>query len=576
MTGASPRRRLRQLAGAAPLLVFAALAVLTWKRWILPFQDHPREIATAARLADGQVLYRDVTWSYGPVAPYLDALALLVLPRRLETLLAVRLVFALLGVEALRRLARRLASSAADPGAEGSGAAVASLVVALCAFQGLGGTWAFPYAAASLEASVLLWWSLEWALSSRSAPRSLAVGLAAGLAAASKLEYVVASIGPLVALWAGRPRREVVRALVPLVAIPAAAYGIPLALLPAEHLRTHGVLVAFPPPESWRALYRAVVWGDTPGEFLRRGVLEMLVPSALLLGAAFAAARRPGRVGLPLGALAAVAGASAAIASPRNGAFHALLPGAALAFLWDAARAWRARRVDAADAAAVATGLAMLPALVRQPFRFLFSTYGSLSAPLAVVVSFGFLMRRARRPAVLALFAAGLAAGQAFQRVVFFRAEPRAAFDGARGSFLAIEGEARLLRDLVAAARATAPGAAVEGFPEGGLVAFLADRRSPFVDTQFHPGVQDERSESEMISVLRTRPPDLLFVRRTSFAVWGGGDYGGRHLPRFFSEVRRRYGIAGRAGEPPDDALLLVPRKEPDVPANGNGEGGAK
>jgi hypothetical protein len=50
-----------------PHLVFAIPFVATFKRWILPFEDSGREMNTALRLAEGEALYRDVGYSYGPL-----------------------------------------------------------------------------------------------------------------------------------------------------------------------------------------------------------------------------------------------------------------------------------------------------------------------------------------------------------------------------------------------------------------------------------------------------------------------------------------------------------------------------
>ena len=59
-----------------PWLTFGALFLLSYKRWILPFQDHSREMEVAARLLSGEVLYRDVGLAYGPLPAYLDAAVL--------------------------------------------------------------------------------------------------------------------------------------------------------------------------------------------------------------------------------------------------------------------------------------------------------------------------------------------------------------------------------------------------------------------------------------------------------------------------------------------------------------------
>ena len=93
---------------ALPYGVFAALFASTYKRWFLPFQDHAREVMVPERLLHGEVLYRDIGSSYGPLPPYLDALALRLFGEHLDVLIALRTVIALLGVAALMRLSKRL------------------------------------------------------------------------------------------------------------------------------------------------------------------------------------------------------------------------------------------------------------------------------------------------------------------------------------------------------------------------------------------------------------------------------------------------------------------------------------
>ena len=177
-----------------PHLVFAVLFAVTFRRWILPFEDSGREMNTALRLAEGEALYRDVGYSYGPLSPIIDGFLLRTFGRNLDVLVAWRTVLALLGVEALRRLARRLA-----PG-ESLAAAVCSFAVAACAF-GIGGSWTFPYSVAALTGTVGVWWALELALASESWAGSIAAGAVAGIAAATKLEFLpVALAGPILVL----------------------------------------------------------------------------------------------------------------------------------------------------------------------------------------------------------------------------------------------------------------------------------------------------------------------------------------------------------------------------------------
>ena len=80
-----------------PYLVFTVLFIATFRRWILPFEDSGREMNTALRLAEGEVLYRDVGYSYGPLPPLIDGFLLRTFGRSLDVLVAWRTVLAQIG-----------------------------------------------------------------------------------------------------------------------------------------------------------------------------------------------------------------------------------------------------------------------------------------------------------------------------------------------------------------------------------------------------------------------------------------------------------------------------------------------
>jgi hypothetical protein len=65
----------KQAAAALALLCFFIVgAGSSWNRWGDLIIDSGRELDTPRQLAEGQVLYRDVRYYYGPFAPYLNAL----------------------------------------------------------------------------------------------------------------------------------------------------------------------------------------------------------------------------------------------------------------------------------------------------------------------------------------------------------------------------------------------------------------------------------------------------------------------------------------------------------------------
>ncbi len=548
-----------------PHLVFAVLFVATFKRWILPFEDSGREMNAALRLADGEVLYRDVGYPYGPLPPVIDGLLLRAFGRSLDVLVAWRTVLALLGVEALRRLARRLA-----PGEE-LAAAVSTFAIAACAF-GVGGSWPFPYSVAALAGMVGVWWAIELALSAESWQASFAAGAVAGLAAATKLEFLpVALAGPALVLGLRRPRKEAFWASAWALATAAIAYAVPIVLFGEGLMKRQGFLIALSVPEPWRRVYESVLFGGlTPADFAREGIRDVLFPSAL--GIALALLLRTwGRTSnLVLPPLLFAAG-GLTFFSPGNGWLHALLPLSACVAIGGLARAaiaWR-HEGSSADPAAVGVALVMLPALLRQPFFLRNPVYGAFSAPLALVVALCWIGRHTRARRLFTALVFGLFAAQVALRVQGIGMAVMTRTDLPRASLFLVPGESRFVTEAARVIRETVPeGGTIGIFPEPGFLLFVTGRKNPFVDELFLPGGQDAVAEDLMIRRLRERPPDALLVTDRAYPEYGPAIYGRGLLDRFFLEVSRRYVPAGRiggeAGPVPlrhaSEGLLFVPR----------------
>lgn len=563
-----PSARTRVLWALLPHAVFVLLWAATYRRWILPFEDSGREMHTAWRLASGETLYRDVGYSYGPLAPLLDAGLLRFFGKSLDVLVAWRTALGLLGVESLRRLARRLAPDGA------TASAIVSFAVAACAF-GVGGSWAFPYSAAALLGTVLTWASAERALSSDGPRASAAAGLLAGLAAACKLEIVPGALAALaLALYGRRPKREAAGALALSAGIAAVGWGLPVVLFGPAPMRRQGFLIAFDLPDAWRRVYeRSVVFGGmSRTEFLAGGFLEVVLPSGVFLGALLLLLRLPAAHTRAMEAALFVLAGAAGLAGTRNEGINALLPAALVIVAAVLSRAVadlaRGRR-PVSEGAAVAA--AALPAVCRQPLFLRNPVYQAFAAPLALVVALAWAARRfaARRAFVAAVL--GLCAAQAVQRVGGIGMAPMVLTRLPGVTAYLVPGEARLLTQASEAIeRLTPPGAAVGIFPEPGTLLFTTGRRNPFVDELFLPGVQNAAAEDEMIRRLRSDPPALILLTNRRFPEFGEANYGHGLLDRFFAEVFARYAVAGRIGGGPamlrhaSEAVVLVPR-----PSNG-------
>jgi hypothetical protein len=562
-----PSRRAAVLWALLPHAVFALLWAATFRRWVLPFEDSGREMHTAWRLASGESLYRDVGYSYGPLAPLLDAALLRVFGKSLDVLVVWRTVVGVCGVEALRRLAGRLAAGAS------TASAIAAFSVAACAF-GVGGSWPFPYSGAALLGMVLTWVSAEQALSSDGPRASAAAGLLAGLAAACKLEIVPGALAAVaVALFSHRPRREAAGAVALAVGVPVLAWGLPVARFGQALMRRQGFLIAFGVPESWRRVYeRSVVFGGmSRAEFVGGGLLEVVFPSAVFLGALFLLSRLRAARTRTMAVVLFVLSAGAGLAWPRNEGLHALLPAAiavsAAALVFGIAAHLSGRPTAAAGAAIAA---AALPAVLRQPFFLRNPVYGAFSAPLALVVVLAWASRLVPARRAFAAAVLGLCAAQIAHRARGIGLAPMvlARLPGVTAYLL--PEEARFLGEAAAAiGKVVPPGGAVGIFPEPGTLLFVTDRRNPFVDELFLPGVQDAAAEDEMIRRLRTDPPAMILVTNRRFPEFGVAGYGTGVLDRFFAEVSARYVAAGRIGggeamlRHASEADVFLPRPAP-------------
>lgn len=229
---------------------------------------------------------------------------------------------------------------------------------------------------------------------------------------------------------------------------------------------------------------------------------------------------------------------------PQNAALHALLPIAVILAACDVVAAWRGRRnggeASAVDRACV--GLAMIPALARQPFFLINQIYGAFAAPLALVLSLSFLTRRARAAVPTIVFLLGLCVGQGIDRWIEFRMLPMTWVELPGARLYLPPDEAAFVASATADIRATTPPNSYVGiFPEPGFLLFVTGRRNPFVYEAFYPGFLDLASEEEMIRRLAERHPEVLLITNRPFPEYGPGTLGTGVLDRFFTKVKETY-----------------------------------
>jgi len=78
----------------------AAMAAWTWRAWPDPVVDFGQQLYVSWRMAEGAVLYRDLAYHYGPLSPWLNALAFEWFGAGLMTVATLNLVI-LLGIVVL-------------------------------------------------------------------------------------------------------------------------------------------------------------------------------------------------------------------------------------------------------------------------------------------------------------------------------------------------------------------------------------------------------------------------------------------------------------------------------------------
>jgi hypothetical protein len=204
------------------LVVLASvLAVLTWGTWGDLDSDTGYDLIAGARVADGDVPYRDFTYYYGPLAPMLAGLAALIGGSGVSSGVALGFAIAAAIVAATYALARSFAGPL--------GAFLAAAIVTAVAFTPNNYSYVLPHTyGATLGTLLLLCFLLCLARFARTERSGwlVAAGVSAGLVALTKPEVTAAALAAAAAwLLLGRSRREAVLLLVPALAIPAAVYG---------------------------------------------------------------------------------------------------------------------------------------------------------------------------------------------------------------------------------------------------------------------------------------------------------------------------------------------------------------
>ena len=527
---------------------------------------------TPRRLAQGEALYRDVRFYHGPLGPYVAAAVELVAPRSLPARYFLAGLIALLHIEGLRRLAKRLLSP-------GRASLATALIVASAFFLRPGGCHLFPF---SLDTSIAVA-AITWALHLQDRGSRRDAWLLSGCLLAALLSRPEMGLAAIAALSLGKTRRVgsaspasglAVSALLPL-GIATLVYAVLSRGVPRDTLLSEGWLAFVKPPGAFRNIYASYAGLDLPGlraaELLLAAIVLTAV-AALLVTGAFLAARTPARGRRIVEAATLVVIAAAALVRYRPPEGYAerlsLFPPLIrvvppLLLLALCARVWRrlTRRVDRGVFAGVSDPLLLIAALFSLRMLFVagyFGPYNAFLLPLPLLVAITALFNAADRlvPAVgpslprlasgalviLLLFRVG-SLGDLFRHAAWSRVRTPA------GELFLVEPVALTTRQALAdLSQRLLPGGTLAGFPEIGFLNYALGARNPLPQEQFFPGHLNRRAEGETIRRLATSPPsaivyvNVLAVGHRSVAF--GKDYL-EELDRF---VRSRFSPAAAYG----------------------------
>ncbi len=570
----------RRAAVLLPYAVFFLLAAISWNRWIEPFVDTGRELMVPARVAEGEALYRDVRFYYGPLAPYLAAGVDLLVGRSFPARIALAGLIALLHLEALRRLARRLLP-------DGFASLTTSLAVGIAFFLRPGGCHLFPYSLDTSLAVAAATGALLLAVPGGSARRDRGAAVCLLAALLSRPEIGLAAIAALAVERLARRDRLAKRRLAWLAMVPLAAaasvYAVLSAGTSAAILSKEGWLTFLVLPREFRSVYSSFAGVDRPG--LRTAELALAVIALvfaglwLLVAATVSARARPhsaaaGRA-IEAGALTVLAAAAfvALFPSDRFANTVALFPPLIrplppLLFL--IALAGTVRRLRDRSRDAILMGIpdsVLLLALFFSARLFLAAgyvgPYNGFYLPLPIVVACALLLRSAARlsarievtpppstfprlaAAALAIFLAARIASLAtsYRHPAWTRVNTPA------GSIMVPEPVARPSREALLDLAARVPaGGTIAGFPEGGFFNWVLGRRNPLAQDQFFPGHLDAAAEEEAIRRLRSRAPDAVVLANVLTIGHGPTAFGRDYLPQLGRVLREDFRSAAAFG----------------------------
>ena len=534
-------------------LIFAALVCVSFERWGHARADLGGALDRAARVAAGELLYRDVQSPYGPVPDYAVAAAFRLAGTRLAVAWTIGLLLIVLESALLLTIARRFCS----PTQRFVG--VVAYWVLFAFAPGLFG-WVLPNTFASTFGATGATLALALAIVARerASPRLfVAASLAAAAAGLSKVDYGFAAALTVVAAACVAPVRGgrgrlLVAAVLPGLLTAGAVLGLFAWLVSWDVLVFDNLYRVRSLSRTIAALRAGVpAWTTLLATNVPRYAVEMPLRAAIVAwGLALAPA---GGIRRLLG----IALAAAALALP-------LLPGypdqldftllaAGIGYAWTPL-AWLivallalpgARRGETAAAALLLAGIWSLAQALRWDLRLVWPSYYGVLAPFLLLFVVGRLASLlVRVPATLA--AAGVVAVPiallAAANAEHYRTQYRFVVSYPRGTLRMSAMEGQPFAKVVDFVRAhTKPEDWLPVFPEERLINFLSERRYPARDPGTGPGWLATREDEEAgVAELEARPSRLLILSDRRWPEFGAGDLGS-YNPTLRAWIDREY-----------------------------------
>ncbi len=579
---------------SAIVWVFAAMLLVSWRRWTSPIADSGREMDLPLRLMNGETLYRDAHYIYPPFSPYFNSLLYRVFGAHLDVLQASGIVCAALITLLCYRIARRLL-----PEPESALATIA--VVLLCVFKPAGNLIS-PYAYAALHGTVFALGALLVTLryaETRRRRELIVAGVLIGLAAITKQEFALAGAITVTAAMAYLHRANFKSLMTDLsfAATPALLIALPVYLALLKYIGWEIIVedchLFYTHLPASLVFYNSHRTGfDRPLFSLMQmfgavAVAIVAMSAVVLLGGR---TRKTWRWAAPAfaAALFAVFAIRWLAGKQWDGSPVRALPLLLVAILivewrkgvWSAAFR-RNTRIDQSIPPEGDTPNALfiiaaysLAILARVALRVPSGgAFGGFFLPTSLII-FCWLFTQALPSLVekwtgddlstrrLRGIGFGLLATTLFVTAVVYGIRYRKNFSyeiaAERGHLFAPKATGQAIGEAMEfIGSQTAPGESIAVFPEGSDLAFLTARRAPFRHQILIPGLMSEEDEQKAIERWRREPVRYVFIVNRPMREFGVEAFGRDFYTKLGAWIDERYRLVKVCGSSRDERLRI-------------------